>query len=543
MIDYLRTRITAALAAMGIDIPADEVQFEKPKSPEHGDIATNVALIQARLQQTNPRQLAQQLLAHLTVEDSHISSVEIAGPGFINFRFSSGRLTIALKDILNAGVNYGRAADHAGKSVNVEWVSANPTGPLHAGHGRQVCIGATVCSLLEWTGWNVTREYYFNNAGNQMNNLGLSIRERYRERLGEAVVEENVHYAGAYIQDIAQSIVEQHGGAWRDAPVDRFRKAGEDWCFAVIQRTLERLRVHHDVFFNEDTLYSSGAIDVTLQALRGLDLVYDHEGAVWLRASAFGAEKDRVVVKSTGEPTYRLPDIAYHCDKIQRGYDRVVDIFGADHIATIPDVLASVKALGLPTGHVDVLIHQMVSFVNEGEAMRMSKRAGNVYSLDDLISEVGADAVRYFFIMRSANAHLEFDIRLAQEQSENNPVYYLQYAHARIASIIRFAESENVVEAGTTDFSLLVHPSEAALIKSLVDFPGVIRRAAASYEVQQLCTYLHAVATAFHKFYHDCRVVTEDLPMTAARIALCKATRQVLANGFAIIGITAPERM
>jgi arginyl-tRNA synthetase len=301
--------------------------------------------------------------------------------------------------------------------------------------------------------------------------------------------------------------------------------------------------VRHDAFFNEDELYRNGGIDLVIDEFRRRGLVYEEEGALWLRTTEFGADKDRVVVKASGEPTYRLPDIAYHRDKVLRGYDKIIDIFGADHIATIPDVLAGVKALGLPVDHVDVIIHQMVSFANEGEAVRMSKRSGNVYYLDDLIKDVGADAVRYFFVMRGANAQLEFDIKLAQEQSENNPVYYLQYAHARISGIIRFAESEGRLQDTEPDLSALKHPAETALIKTLLEFPEMIRLCASGYELHHLCNYLHALAAEFHKFYHDCRVVTSDEALSRARLALCRATRQVLANGLGLLGISAPERM
>ena len=544
MKQYLREQLRAVLESMGVSVTDEQIVFEKPNIAEHGDLATNVAMTLARELKKNPRQIAQEIVGGLQLDEKKIAAAEIAGPGFINFRFSDAYLYETLSDILTRGDAYGSTDEHRGKSVNVEWVSANPTGPLHAGHGRQVCIGATVCSLLERTGWTVTREYYFNNAGNQMQNLAITVRERYRGLQGEEINDENIHYAGEYINEIAESIAAEHGDAKKDAELDFFRTAGEQWCFARIRRTLDRLDVHHDVFFNEDSLYRDGKIDDVLSALREKGLAYDSDGAVWLKTTAFGTDKDRVIIKSSGEPTYRLPDIAYHREKILRGDDRIIDIFGADHIATIPDVLAAVRAMDLSTEHVDVIIHQMVSFVSNGEVVKMSKRSGNVYSLDDLIEDVGVDAVRYFFIMRGATSHLEFDIKLAQEQSESNPVYYLQYAHARIASILRFAESEGMpTAADSAQLSLLIHESEVALIKELQQFPDIISLSARTYETQHLCTYLHNVATAFHKFYHDCRVVTENRELSATRLALCHATRQVLANGFSVIGISAPEKM
>ncbi|MAT40188.1 MAG: arginine--tRNA ligase [Ectothiorhodospiraceae bacterium] len=542
MKEYLRERIHAALTAAGVSVEPASIQLEAPNQPEHGDLATNVAMTLAKQEKKNPRQIATELVEHFQRDDEKIAAVEIAGPGFINFRFADGYVKDEAFRILKEAGNYGKTADSSGR-VNVEWVSANPTGPLHAGHGRQVCIGATLCNLLEWTGWDVTREYYFNNAGNQMNNLAETVRERYLEALGDAPDEEKVHYVGDYVKEIGRGIVEEHGEAKRDAALDFFRGEGEKWCFAHITRTLDKLGVKHDVFFNEDALYKEGKIDAVLQQFKEKDLSYEQEGATWLRTTAFGTDKDRVIVKSTGEPTYRLPDIAYHIEKVQRGYDKIIDIFGADHMAAYPDVIAGVKALGHETGHIDVIIHQMVSFVNEGESVKMSKRSGNVYYLNDLIDDVGVDAVRYFFIMRGVNTHLEFDIKLAQEQSEKNPVYYLQYAHARIASILRFAADEGFSLTDEGSFSNLDHQSEIELMKKLLDFPGVLEMSARNYEIHHIGNYLNEVATAFHKFYHDCRVVTEDKELSRSRLQLCRAVQQVLRNGFAVLGISAPEKM
>lgn len=545
MKEYLRERVCAALECIGCSVAPGDIQFEKPKQAGHGDVSTNIAMMLARTLKQKPRDLAVRLVeaARVSLDHTLVTVDDPAGPGFINFRFTNLYVQTLLADVLAEGEAFGRSGTNAGKRVNVEWVSANPTGPLHAGHGRQVCIGETLCELLAWTGFEVTREYYFNNAGNQMNALAETVRERYREHLGLETSPDSIHYVGEYVRAIARGIAEEFGESKLDAGLDFFRTRGEQWCFEVIQRTLDGIGVHHDVFFNEDSLYADGKIEALITDLREKDLVYEMEGALWLRTTTFGADKDRVVVKSSGEPTYRLPDIAYHREKIRMGYDRIIDIFGADHIATYPDVIASLKALGHETGHIDVIIHQMVSFVNEGEAVKMSKRSGNVYYLDELIQDVGRDAVRYFFVMRSAQSHLEFDVKLAQEQSENNPVYYLQYAHARIASILRFAESEGFMPGGQSDSGLLGHPSELTLIKSLLEFPETVAHCAATYEIQHLCTYLHGVATDFHRFYHECRVVTEDRPLSEARLRLCAAVMQVLKNGLSLLGVSAPERM
>jgi arginyl-tRNA synthetase len=545
MKSYLNEQLKEALKRAGLSAPDADIQFEKPKLAEHGDVATNIAMVLAKPARRNPRELAGIIRDALLpiLDERKIAAVDIAGPGFINFRYAETYIYDMLEDIIRKGSAYGRSETHRGKKINVEWVSANPTGPLHAGHGRQVCLGATLCVLLEWSGWDVTREYYFNNAGNQMQNLAITVRARYLEQCGETPNPEDLHYAGEYVSEIGREVFAEFGIEKKEADIDFFRLRGERWCFASITRTLAVLGVRHDVFFNEDSLYRDGKIADVLHLLKSQDLAYEHDGATWLRTTAFGADKDRVIVKGTGEPTYRLPDIAYHREKLLRGYDRIIDIFGADHIATIPDVLSGVKALGLPVDHVDVIIHQMVSFVNDGEAVRMSKRSGNVYYLDDLIEDVGQDAVRYFFVMRGANAHLEFDVKLAQEQSENNPVYYLQYAHARIASILRFAESQGLETGVGAELSLLRHPAEHVLIKTLLGFPEIVALCASTYEAQHLCTYLNILATEFHRFYHECRVVTEDVALSRSRLALCRATKQVLTNGCTLLGITAPEKM
>jgi arginyl-tRNA synthetase len=543
MKEYLRKQIWSALQAAGIQADIDNIHVESPKQADHGDLATNIAMLLTKQEKKSPRDIAANIIEHFPSDPEKIAGLEIAGPGFINVRFANGFFQGEATNILSLGSEYGKGSSGKGKSVNVEWVSANPTGPLHAGHGRQVCLGETLCTLLEWMGWDVTREYYFNNAGNQMNNLAITVRERYLEELGNDANEDNIHYAGDYVKQIAKELSAEHGDAKQDADLDFFQRAGELWCFARIKETLNTLGVHHDIYFNEDTLYKDGKIDEVLQILKDKGLSYEKEGAVWLKTTEFGTDKDRVIVKATGEPTYRLPDIAYHREKIRRSYDTIIDIFGADHVATIPDVLAGVRSLGEKTEHIEVIIHQMVSFLNEGEAVKMSKRSGNVYSLDDLIEGVGVDAVRYFFVMRGVNTHLDFDIKLALEQSENNPMYYLQYAHARIASILRFAEQEGLSDNEAGSFSVLNHPSEISLMKTLLGFPELLSFCAESHELHPIGTYLHDVATAFHKFYHDCRVVSEDKELSAARIGLCRATKQVLANGFGILGISAPEKM
>jgi arginyl-tRNA synthetase len=549
MKDSLHEQISSILKEL--NYPSIDIMFEKPKVESHGDLTTNAAMILAKSVGKNPRQIAQLIVDKLRLDQSSLSSVDIAGPGFINFKFAPGYVVNGSKEILRQGNTFGQSTVGGGKKTNLEWVSANPTGPLHSGHGRQVILGKVIANLLEWTGHDVTREYYFNNAGNQMRTMGESIYARYRQQLGDEYPLAENAYQGDYIIDIAKEIVNAKGDSLRDADPERnyFRKYGEEWCFAKIKETLARLGVAHDVFYNEDTLYTSGTIDEVIAEFKKKDLAYDSEGAIWFRATQFGADKDRVIVKSTGEPTYRLPDIAYHREKFRRGFELIVDIFGADHIATIPDVLNGVQALGYDTKDVKVIIHQMVSFVNGDEVVKMSKRSANVYTLDELIDEVGVDAVSYFFVMRSAGTHLEFDIALAKEQSDKNPVYYLQYAHARIASILRHAADEGfpvgdaAAMLSSADFSLIAAKEEIDLLKKLLEFPDIVRSCALSFEPHRLTTYLREVAETFHRFYHEHRVINDDKKLMQARLTVCVMTKIVIANGCKILGVSCPEKM
>lgn len=549
MKDQLHQQLTSILS--DLHYPAVDITFDKPKIEAHGDLTTNVAMLVAKSAGKNPRQVAQSIVEKLKVDSTALLSVEVAGPGFINFKFSPQYVVEQSKAILQRGDSFGKSSVGGGKKTNVEWVSANPTGPLHSGHGRQVILGKAIANLLEWTGHDVTREYYFNNAGNQMRTLAESIYARYRQALGDDYPFPEEGYKGEYIVDIAKEIVKEKGDSLRSTDPERsyFKQYGEAWCFNKIKNTLARLGVHHDVFYNEDSLYATGKIQEVIDEFKRKNLAYEQDGALWFRATAFGADKDRVIVKSTGEPTYRLPDIAYHREKFRRGFELIVDIFGADHIATFPDVLNGVKALGYETDNVKVIIHQMVSFVNGGEVVKMSKRSAHVYTLDDLIDEVGVDAVSYFFVMRSVGTHLEFDIALAKEQSEKNPVYYLQYAHARIASILRFAQQEGFDFSDyasllqTTNFSLIKEKEEIDLVKTLLEFPDIVQSCALSFEPHRLTTYLREVAESFHRFYHEHRVINDDKNLMQARLVLCLMTKIVIANGCKILGVSCPEKM
>ena len=549
---YLTERVSAALQALKYDAGV-RVTFEKPRLEAHGDITTNVALLLAKSAGKNPRAVAQEIVSAMHIDPESVAMVEIAGPGFINFRFTERFFTQQLRTVLTQGSDFGKSTVGGGKKTQVEFVSANPTGPLSVGHGRQAAIGDTIANLLEWTGHDVTREYYYNNAGRQMRLLAESTYARYRQLLDPAFPFPEDGYQGEYIKEIAERLRSERGDSLckveRDEAVRICQAGAEEILFEGIKNVLARMGVIFDVFYNEDSLYTSGKIKEVVSEFRARGLAYDKDGAVWLKATALGLEQDRVIVKSTGEPTYRLPDIAYHREKFRRGFELIVDIFGADHIATFPDVIAGVKALGYDAEKVKVVIHQFVTLMRDGQQVKMSKRSANFVTLDELIGEVGPDAVRFFFLMRSVSSHLEFDLNLAKEQSEKNPVYYVQYAHARIASILRFAESEGLLQASsstdysTIDLTLLKQPEEIALIKLLLDLPDTIESACFSYEPQRLTNYLHDVATAFHRFYHEHRVVTPERELSAARLALSLASKIVLANGCKILGITAPERM
>jgi arginyl-tRNA synthetase len=550
MKQYLHDKILAALESLHYP-DGQKLTFEKPKLAAHGDLTTNIAMTLAKSVGKNPRTIAQEIVDALAIEPELVSSVEIAGPGFINVRFTREFFTRELGSILEQGSLFGKSDVGGGKKSQVEFVSANPTGPLSVGHGRQAAIGDTIANLLEWTGHDVTREYYYNNAGRQMQLLAESTYARYQQLFDPTYPMPEEGYQGDYIREIAEQIRAVRGDMLRSAEkpqaLAECKEFAEQRLFEAVKRVVARIGVTFDVFFNEDSLYKSGALDEVVRQLREQGLAYDKDGAVWFRATAMGLEQDRVIIKSTGEPTYRLPDIAYHREKFRRGFELIVDVFGADHIATIPDVLAGIKALGYDADRVKVVIHQFVTLMRDGEQVKMSKRTANFVTLDELIDEVGPDAVRFFFLMRSISSHLEFDLNLAKEQSENNPVYYLQYAHARIASILRFAEGQDASFAtsrlSSFNQKLLKEPSEIDLVKLLLEFPEVVASASESFEPHRLVNYLRDVATAFHRFYHEHRVVIPEKDLAAARLALCLAAKTVLANGFTILGISAPERM
>lgn len=543
MNDYLKNLITEALSRLFPDVEAPDITLEKPRIVEHGDVSTNVAMLLSKPLRKPPRAIAEELVNGLKYDASFISAVEIAGPGFINFRFTDKWLVTQLEEALSEGVMFGKGSLLSGKKYQVEFVSANPTGPLTVGHGRNAVLGDTIARLYEWAGADVEREYYFNNAGRQMRVLGASVAARYQQLLGKKVELPEGGYEGEYIQDIAQHLVDSHGDALLgDLENLIFKETAEKVIFDDISRTLERMNIKMDTYFNENDLYENGSIDDVLKRLDEKGLTYKEDGAIWFKTTQFGKEKDTVLVKSTGEPTYRLPDIAYHCEKLDRGFDKCIDIFGADHIATYPDVLSGIEVLGYDKERVDVLVYQFVTIVQDGKPFKMSTRKANFVTLDELMDEVGSDVTRFFFLMRSPGTHLEFDIAQAKESGEKNPVFYLQYAYARIQSIMRKAQEATSFE-GKANLSVLSHEAEMKLIKDIITFPEWILSAALSKEPHRLINFLNELATDFHKFYHDCRIMGEEHEIAHARIALLHAVAIVMANGLHILGIDAPERM
>ena len=545
MNSYIYDLLQKALSGLDIsELP--EIQLESPKVAEHGDVSTNIAMLLAKPLRQNPRAIAQQLLDAMPLDPQVLEAIEIAGPGFINFRFAKEYVYQQLRAIIEEGSDFGKTASRKGQRIQIEFVSANPTGPLTVGHGRNAVLGDTIARLLEWTGASVDREYYFNDAGRQMRVLGQSVHARYQQLLGQSIELLEGGYEGAYIIDIAQGIVDQYGKEWEGKDWEAFKKVAQEAIFTDISQTLERMNIHMDSFFNEFDLYENGDIEKVLAALKEKGLVYEADGATWFKTTEFGKEKDTVLVKSTGEPTYRLPDIAYHANKLDRGYDECVDVFGADHIATYPDVLSALQALGYDEQRIRVIVYQFVTLVKDGQPFKMSTRKANFVTLDELMDEVGSDVTRFFFLMRSPNTHLEFDIGQAKEAGEKNPVFYLQYAHARIHSILRKAEEEYGAspESPTLEqLKPLVHPSELTLMKTLFKLPKAIAGAADANEPHRLINYLNDVATDFTSFYHDCRIMGVEQECAQARVLLARQTARVLSNGLGILGIHAPEQM
>ncbi|MEB3221535.1 MAG: arginine--tRNA ligase [Candidatus Sericytochromatia bacterium] len=552
--DALHQALVAACGAGQLPVEAPPVPgVEVPRDPSHGDFATNVAMVLARQARMAPLKIAEAIVAHLAV-GGPIASASVAAPGFINVRLSDAWLQQNLQAIAAGGAAYGRSEVGRGERVLLEYVSANPTGPLHVGHGRWAAIGSGLANLMKAAGYVVHQEFYVNDAGNQMQLLGRSLEVRMRQRLGQAVELPEDGYHGQYMVDVAAAALAELGEGVLALPeadrVARLTDFARDHLLALQQATLAAMRTHFDAFFSERTLHTEGRVAEALEAVVRTGHMYEKDGARWLRSTDFGDDKDRVVVRDNGQPTYLAADIAYHWDKLRRGYSRLINILGADHHGYVSRLSASVQALGGKPDTLECIIGQMVNLFRDGEPVRMSKRSGEMVTLQEVIDEVGADAARYFLLMRSTDTTLDFDLGLAVRETADNPVFYVQYAHARICSILRMAAQEHGDAAVSpdalagADLSRLVAPDERQLMLKLASFPDEVAAAALAREPYRLPRYAQELATAFHQFYASCRVLTDDAALMTARLSLIAATRQVLRNALEdLIGVSAPERM
>jgi arginyl-tRNA synthetase len=543
--ELLKTTASAVLAEHGLDVSAlpPTATVERPRNPEHGDYASNLALQVGKKVGANPRELAGWLAEALAQADG-IASAEVAGPGFINLRLEASAQAEVVNSVINAGKTFGNSDVLAGQRINLEFVSANPTGPIHIGGTRWAAVGDALGRLLSTQGADVVREYYFNDHGAQIDRFAASLIAAAK---GEPTPENG--YAGSYINDIAAQVLQKAPDALSLPDVEMretFREIGVDLMFTHIKETLHEFGTDFDVYTHEDSMHTSGRVDEAVARLRETGNIYEKDGASWLRSSAFGDDKDRVVIKSDGEPAYIAGDIAYFLDKRQRGFDLCIYMLGADHHGYIARLKAAAAAFGDDPATVEVLIGQMVNLVRDGQPVRMSKRAGTVITLDDLVEAIGVDAARYSLIRSSVDTAIDIDLALWSSASNENPVYYVQYAHARLSALARNAAELGLIP-DTGHLELLSHDKEGTLMRSIGDFPRVLKSAAALREPHRVCRYLEDLAADYHRFYDSCRVLPqgdeEPNDLHIARLALCQATRQVIANGLAILGVSAPERM
>jgi arginyl-tRNA synthetase len=549
--ELFRAALERAVAAGDIDLDPGaigEPALERPRLPEHGDWATNVALVLAKAAKAPPRKVAEAMVAHLELPD-WVAGVEVAGPGFVNVRLDQSWFAGLVRRVVAAGESFGTIDLGHGERVNVEFISANPTGPLHVGNARLAPMGDALANLLTTTGHKVEREYYFNDAGNQIEQLGASVEAAYLQLLGRPAEVPADGYKGAYVADVAGELQAEQGDALADLDPAERRARVTNWAFrrmlAGIKQTLARLGVEFDVWFSERTLHDTGAIAETVEELRARGVVEERDGAVWLRTTQFGDDKDRPLIRSNGAPTYFGADAAYYRDKRRRGFDRLIFLWGADHHGYVPRMRAVVRAFGDPDDTAEFLISQLVSLVRAGQPAKMSKRAGDIATVDDLLDEVGKDAFRYTMLRFSLDAPIEFDVEAVTRQSLDNPVYYVQYAHARIASVLRQGTGTGFspLPVEDADLGLLTHPMEAALLRRLAAFEEQVLTAASQRAPHRLARYAEDLAAAFHRFYGECRVLTDDRALSSARWWLVVGTKQVLANTLALLGVDAPERM
>lgn len=523
-----------------------EIKIEIPKDTKNGDYATNIAMVLTKLAKKNPREIAQAIVDHLDVKKADVTKIDIAGPGFINFYMDNAYLTGIITEALNKKDNFGKAEQPKNEKILVEYVSANPTGSLHIGHARNAAVGDTLCNVLSAAGYDVLREYYINDAGKQIENLAYSIEARYFQALGQEMALPEDGYHGKDIIEIGKKLAEDHPeykDADKDERIKAFRKLGLDYEMEKLKKDLTEFNVHFDNWFSETSLYENKEIDKALDKMRENGYLFEEDGATWLRTTEFGDDKDRVLIKKDGSYTYFLPDIAYHYDKIERGYDTLINLFGADHHGYINRLKASLETFGTDSKRLEIQVMQMVRLLQDGQEVKMSKRTGNAITLRDIMDEVGIDAARYFLTMRSPDSHFDFDMELAKSESSDNPVYYAQYAHARICSILRQAAENGITPSTDADFSLITNDKAFELLKRIADFETVIEQAAEARAPHRITNYIQDLAAHFHKFYNAEKVLTDDLEKSKAHVALIEAARITLHNALALIGVSSPEKM
>lgn len=550
MKDVLKQEIKEAVMKAGLAAESEipEVVLEVPKDKSHGDYSTNMAMQLARIAKKAPRNIAEEIVASFDKGKASIDKLDIAGPGFINFYMNNQYLTKLIPAVLEAGEAYGETNIGGGERVQVEFVSANPTGNLHLGHARGAAVGDSLCNVLEKAGYEVSREYYINDAGNQINNLALSVEARYFQALGKDKPMPEDGYHGEDIKEIGRKLADEFGDRFvHEEESERlafFREYGLKYELGKLREDLENFRVPFDVWYSETSLYQNGKIDQALEALREKGHIYEEDGATWFRSTAFGDDKDRVLIKKDGSYTYLLPDIAYHKDKLDRGFQKLINVWGADHHGYIPRMKAAIEALGYDKETLEVEIIQLVHLYKNGEKMKMSKRTGKAVTMRDLIDEVGLDAVRYFFAMRSADTHMDFDLDLAVSTSNENPVYYAQYAHARICSMLRQGEEKGISFEGNLDLTKIASEKEYDLLKVIGSFPEAVADAAEKRIPHRITNYIFELASVLHSFYNAEKVLDPaDEEKSRARLSLMKVTQITLNNALKLIGVSAPEKM
>ncbi|WP_226669195.1 arginine--tRNA ligase [Metabacillus litoralis] len=548
--ERLKDEVKAAVLKAGLAEEAQipDVLLELPKEKAHGDYSTNMAMQLARVAKKAPRMIAEEIVANFDKEKGSIDKIEIAGPGFINFYMNNSYLTDLIPSILKAGTSYGETNVGNNEKLQVEFVSANPTGDLHLGHARGAAVGDSLCNVLAKAGYDVSREYYINDAGNQINNLARSVEARYLQALGKDAEMPEDGYHGQDIVGIGKKLAEEFGDQYANQSSEErlsfFREYGLKYEMGKLKADLEEFRVPFDVWYSETSLYHNGKIDTALAALKEKGHIYEEEGATWFRSTTFGDDKDRVLIKNDGSYTYLTPDIAYHKDKLDRGFTKLINVWGADHHGYIPRMKAAIEALGYGKDTLEVEIIQLVHLYKDGEKMKMSKRTGKAVTMRDLIEEVGLDAVRYFFAMRSADTHMDFDLDLAVSKSNENPVYYAQYAHARICSMLRQGEEQGLTFEDNLKLDEISSEKEFDLLKKLGEFPQAVTEAAQKRIPHRITNYIFDLASTLHSFYNAEKVLDpENKEKSRARLALMKSTQVTLQNALTLIGVSAPEKM